>query len=59
MTWKELAFNQMAAARHLFGTKGPTTYERAICSRAYYAAYALITSRLPATVMFGHGWNNP
>ena len=58
MTWEDLAAAQQAAAQHLFGTKQPNYY-RAVCSRAYYAAYALVTSRLPAGLAFGHGWSNP
>ena len=58
MTWKELAAVQQAAAQYLFGTKEPI-YERAICGRAYYAAYAPVTSRLSATTTFSRGWSNP
>lgn len=31
----------------------------AVCGRAYYAAYALVTSRLPTTTTFSRGWSNP
>jgi len=34
-------------------------FNRAICSRAYYAAYALVTSRLPAGIDYGRVWRNP
>jgi uncharacterized protein (UPF0332 family) len=58
VTWEELAAIHRAAANHLFGMHNPL-YERAVCSRAYYAVYALITSRLPSSVAFGRGWQNP
>jgi uncharacterized protein (UPF0332 family) len=58
MTWKELADCQHAAARHLRAAM-VQGFDRAICSRAYYAVYALITSRLPAGISLGRGWQNP
>jgi hypothetical protein len=58
MTWEELAEIHMASARHLFSVRG-MRHERAICGRAYYAVYALLTSRLPRKARFAHGWNNP
>ena len=58
MTWDELAVVQRAAAQHLFGAND-STYERAACGRAYYAAYALVTSRLSGVRTFGRGWSNP
>lgn len=32
---------------------------RGICSRAYYAAYAMVTAHLPDSITFGRGWRNP
>jgi hypothetical protein len=58
MTWEELAVAQQTAARHLWGTGDPV-YQRAVCGRAYYAAYALVTSCLSSSIQFGGGWNNP
>jgi hypothetical protein len=58
MTWEDLAVAQKAAAQYLFGANNPT-YDRAVCGRAYYAAYALVTSRLPPGISFAHGWGNP
>jgi hypothetical protein len=58
MTWEDLAAIQQAAAQYLFAAE-ESAHDRAICGRAYYAAYALITSRLPAGMAFAHGWNNP
>ena len=58
MTWEDLAAIHQAAAQHLFAAEKPT-HDRAVCGRAYYAAYALITSRLPTGMAFQHGWNNP
>ena len=58
MSWDDLATAHQATARHLF-VSDDSTYRRAVCNRAYYAAYALVTSRLPAGMSFGHGWHNP
>jgi len=58
MTWKELAEKNYATARFLFGAND-STFERAVCGRAYYAAYALVTARLPRATRFPRGWNNP
>ena len=49
---------QQASARHLFAAN-ESTYDRAVCGRAYYGVYALVTSCLPAGMSFGRGWNNP
>lgn len=57
MTWKELAFEQLAAARRL--NVPNRFYPRAACTRAYYAAYALLASRAPAGMAFPNGWKNP
>ena len=58
MTWRELAECQRVMAVHLFGTRDPR-FARGVCGRAYYAAYALVTARLPASMTFGRGWRNP
>jgi hypothetical protein len=58
MTWKDLADCQHGAAKHLRAAMGKG-FDRAVCSRAYYAAYALVTSRLPTGISFGRGWQNP
>ena len=58
MTWKDLADAQQASAKHLWATNDPT-FERAVCGRAYYAAYALVTSHLSPAMQFAHGRNNP
>jgi hypothetical protein len=58
MTWEDLAACHRYTAQHLFGTKVPT-HDRAICGRAYYAAYALVTARLSRSTIFGRGWRNP
>jgi hypothetical protein len=55
--WDELANTQLSAARSL--APSPST-ARPYCSRAYYAAYSLVTHRLePAKISFAHGWRNP
>lgn len=43
---------------HLFGARD-VRFARGVCGRAYYAAYALVTSRLPASISFARGWRNP
>ena len=53
MTWEELATDQRRAAELL-----QATHPRPSCSRAYYAAYSLLTSRLSGN-QFSRGWNNP
>jgi hypothetical protein len=58
MTWEDLSTIQLATAQHLSGTKD-ATFERAVCGRAYYAAYALVTSRLSINRNFARGWSNP
>src|SRR5262245_4454551 len=58
MTWEELASCQHATARHLMATKDPR-FARGVCSRAYYAAFAMVTARLPQSLTFGRGWQNP
>ncbi|HEY3244576.1 MAG TPA: hypothetical protein VGM03_14630 [Phycisphaerae bacterium] len=58
MTWTELAEIQRAIAQHLMTTKDPR-FVRGVCSRAYYAGYALVTARLPESMLFGRGWRNP
>ncbi len=56
MTWDEIADEQRRAAEILLERRA---CPRAICSRAYYAAYALIAGRAPASTAFPLGWNNP
>ncbi len=58
MTWLELATLQRHVAKHLLDERDDRLY-RACCTRAYYAAYAAITHRVPAGVVFAHGWQNP
>lgn len=58
MTWDELADRQRAMAHYLMTSKDPR-FVRGVCSRAYYAAYALVTARLPESTSFGRGWRNP
>lgn len=58
MTWRDLAECQQGMAQHLFGTRDPR-FARGVCGRAYYAAYALVTARLPRSTTFGRGWQNP
>src|SRR5580658_3858606 len=58
MTWEELAECQRASAAHLLASR-EHKFVRAICSRAYYAAYALVVSRIPSGATFSHGWSNP
>ena len=57
MTWDEIADEQRAAAARLI-VPG-RVYPRAACSRAYYAAYALLAGRAPAGMAFPRGWRNP
>lgn len=58
MTWNELATMQRYAAKHLLDERDEQLY-RACCTRAYYAAYAAITERIPPGTPFAHGWQNP
>ena len=58
MNWQELAECQRCTAQHLRDTQEPQ-FARGVCSRAYYAAYALVTARLPGSITFGRGWRNP
>ncbi len=55
--WDELANAQLSAARLLSSSPSAA---RPSCSRAYYAAYSLVTHRLvPAKISYAHGWRNP
>lgn len=58
MTWDEIADEQRRAALHLLSRRRNPT-PRAICSRAYYAVYALLAGRAPAGMSFPRNWNNP
>jgi hypothetical protein len=58
MTWKQLARCQRLAAQFLLAAKDGN-FDRPICSRAYYASYAVVTSRLPPGTSFARGWTNP
>jgi hypothetical protein len=58
MTWNELAAMQRYATKHLIDRRDDQLY-RTACTRAYYSAYAAITSRLPAGTIFAHRWQNP
>jgi uncharacterized protein (UPF0332 family) len=58
MTWEELAEANQEAARFLMGS-AELLHHRAVCGRAYYAAYSLVTAKLPTNTRFGRGWNNP
>jgi uncharacterized protein (UPF0332 family) len=44
-------------AQHLLAS-GESAFSRRVCGRAYYAAYALVTARLPDSLTFGRGWRN-
>jgi len=58
MTWEQLSEAHRDAAKWLMGS-GNVLHHRAICGRAYYATYALVTSKLPPGTRFGNGWQNP
>ncbi|MGB7160853.1 MAG: hypothetical protein WBD40_22510 [Tepidisphaeraceae bacterium] len=49
---------QRHAAKHLLDERDERLY-RSSCTRAYYAAYAAITSHIPPATPFAHGWRNP
>ena len=57
VTWIEIAREQRAAANRLIVPD--RVFPRAACSRAYYAAYALLASLAPSGMTFPKGWNNP
>jgi len=60
MTWADLASVQRDLATYIAKElDGDQRFARGVCSRAYYAAYALVTARLPAGTGFSHGWQNP
>lgn len=57
MDWKDLANKQRTAATVLSRL---TDGERPCCSRAYYAAYSMVTHHLePLNLTYAHGWQNP
>jgi uncharacterized protein (UPF0332 family) len=58
MTWQELSEAHGAAASYLL-TSANQAHHRAVCGRAYYSSYALVTSKLPQGIRFGRGWQNP
>lgn len=55
MTWRDLANEQMEAARRLAG--GKRTQPRSACSRAYYAAYAAVAGQAKSGFPHKHGTN--
>lgn len=55
MNWDELSVANLKAAQWLMKEH----HYRAVCGRAYYAAYALVTARLPINTKFANQWNNP
>ena len=57
MDWIEIAREQKAAASRLIVPD--RVYPRAACSRAYYAAYALLASLAPSGMTYAHSRNNP
>ena len=57
VTWDQIADEQRRSALLLLARK--KTAPRAICSRAYYAVYALLAGRAPTGMTFPHGWSNP
>lgn len=58
VTWRDLSHAQGEAAQWLMDS-GRESHLRAVCGRAYYSAYALVTANLPEGMTFGRGWNNP
>ncbi len=58
MTWDEIADEQRRAAQLLM-EKRTNVCSRALCSRAYYAVYALLAARAPSSMTFPLGRNNP
>ncbi len=58
MAWLDVAKMQRESAQYL-AEAAEDGFSRAICSRAYYAAYAAATARLPSHIQFGRGWGNP
>ena len=57
MTWEELSEVHWDTVSTLYETNHKV-HARAVCGRAYYSAYALVTSKLQG-IRFGRGWNNP
>jgi uncharacterized protein (UPF0332 family) len=58
MTWDEIADEQRSAAQNLL-EKRANVCSRAVCSRAYYAVYALLSGRAPPAMVFPFGRLNP
>ena len=58
MTWEDLSRAHRDAAQCPMDSGNPI-HARAACGRAYYSTYALVTSKLPSTLTFGRGWQNP
>ena len=56
-TWTEMALEAKGAAERLMSRKTEATHPRSACSRAYYAAYAAVTSVLPPGTPMAHGGN--
>ena len=56
MTWDEIADEQRRAAQELIAKKN--SCPRASCSRSYYAAYALVAGKVPASMVLAYV-NNP
>lgn len=58
VTWEEAADGQRRAAVCLLSRKR-NVCPRAVCSRTYYAAYALVVARAPVGTIYPRGWQNP
>ena len=58
MTWEDISESSRETANFLMRSGNPI-HSRGVCSRAYYSAYALVTSKLPSGTRFGRGWKNP
>jgi len=54
-TWDDLSQDSLLAAKRLLDAH----HSRSAVSRAYFAAYAAITSKLSYSVQFGAGRDNP
>lgn len=57
-SWQVLSLGSLRSAKQLLDA-ARADYVRSSVSRAYYAAYAAVTSRLPAKTAFPGGRNNP
>jgi len=58
MTWAELATEHRKVCEHLL-RRSQSQHFRAVCNRAYYAVYALVTANIAPGTAFGRNWNNP